>query len=244
MPADFVIIVPARGGSKRVKNKNMTPLLGKPLLHYTLELLHEADLHAWSYVSTDDLMVAEAARFFRMHVIDRPADLASDLASTDAVLLHALTLLATQGKHPTWVITMPPTCPLRTMATLRRFLAMLETVPPACDSVMSVTEIAADFWRAGDGETVTRVFPSAARSQQKRREDGDVLFEENGAFYASRVSSLREGFLKRIPAPILGTCVHRFTIDVAEAIDINTLHDVMLAETLLRHSSASDSPTS
>jgi pseudaminic acid cytidylyltransferase len=86
-----VAIVPARGGSKRIPRKNVKNFLGKPIIAYALEALRDSRLFDHIVVSTDDDEIAEVSSRHGAEVpFRRPAHLSDDRASTDAVLLHAV----------------------------------------------------------------------------------------------------------------------------------------------------------
>lgn len=217
----MIIVVPARGGSKRLPHKNILPLSGKPLLSHTLEVIAAADLGCPVYVSTDDKRIADIARTHDdVRVIMRPNALGHDTASTESVLLHALDTVAATGFNPLWVMTLPPTSPFRRTETLRCFADAARTDPGSHDCLMSTTENRGDFWRLQPDGTLARLFPGAPRRQQERM----PLFEENSAIYVTRVAALREtGF-------ILGRRVRGLAISAIEGFDINTADDMKLAE--------------
>ena len=73
-----VAIIPARGGSKRLKGKNIYPLLGKPLLVYTIDALQACDFVDEIFVSSDDEDILEVGRQAGATVLKRPAELADD----------------------------------------------------------------------------------------------------------------------------------------------------------------------
>lgn len=217
----MIIVVPARGGSKRLPHKNIQPLSGKPLLSHTLEVIAASGLGCPVYVSTDDKHIADiACAHDDVRVIMRPDALASDTASTESVLLHVLDTVAEADGSPQWVMTLPPTSPFRRPETIRRFADTVRNDPNAQDCLMSVTENRGDFWHLQPDGVLARLFPDAPRRQQERT----PLFEENSAIYVSRVASLREtGF-------ILGRRVRGLAIPVLEGFDINTAEDMKLAE--------------
>lgn len=217
----MIIVVPARGGSKRLPYKNIQPLSGKPLLSHTLEVIAAADLGCPVYVSTDDKRIAEIASTHNdVRVIMRPDALAHDTASTESVLLHVLDIVAATGFDPRWVMTLPPTSPFRRSETIRRFADAMDTDSDSQDCLMSTTENRSDFWRPQPDGTLARLFPDAPRRQQERM----PLFEENSAIYVTRVAALREtGF-------ILGRRVRGLAIPAIEGFDINTADDMKLAE--------------
>lgn len=230
-----LVVVPARGGSKRIPRKNIAPLCGKPLLLYTLDCVREAGLLGMSVVSTEDPLIAQIATGAGARVVVRPADSATDTASTEMVLLDALKQYAsTEGESPEWVMTLPPTAPLRSAVTVARFVDELETVPADVDCIMSTTENRGDFWRYESDGSFRRLFPDAPRRQQER----NPLYEENSAIYLTRVSVLQE------TGSILGHKVCGIPISPVEALDINTQEDLELAEALLARSRTCWSRTS
>ena len=99
MKAATLGIILARGGSKGLARKNALPLLGKPVLAYTLEhALNSASLdHV--VLSTDDDELAEIARSYDVPVIRRSSELASDTAPVDAATRHAVTSIVGMPPH-------------------------------------------------------------------------------------------------------------------------------------------------
>ena len=90
---DVLAIIPARGGSKGIPRKNLRLLCGKPLVAYSIEHALQARQVTRTVVSTDDPEIAGVASQYGAEVIMRPADLATDTAGTEPVLLHALSVL-------------------------------------------------------------------------------------------------------------------------------------------------------
>ncbi|EKV26057.1 N-Acetylneuraminate cytidylyltransferase [Caenispirillum salinarum AK4] len=219
----MIVVVPARGGSKRIPHKNIAALAGRPLLARTLDQARDAGLLANVVVSTDAEPIAAVARDCGARVIMRPADLASDTASTEAALLHVLDVLADEGRHDEWIMTLPPTSPFREASTIRAFADAVHDLPAEVDCLMSVTETRGDYWRRLPDGSFRRLFPDAPRRQQDR----EPLFEENSAIYVTRVAALRDSGI------ILGRGVEGRPIGWREALDINTPDDLALAEALL-----------
>jgi len=230
----LITIIPARGGSKRLPRKNIRPLGGKPLLAYTIEAALEAGVAAPLIVSTDDDEIAETARRYGAEAILRPAELAADDSPTEAALLHVLDskegLDSTEGEGvaAAWVMTLAPTSPFRTGATIRKFHDAALAGGDDVDCYMAVTEDRGDFWLLQEDGCGRRLFPDAPRRQQSRA----PLYEENSAIYVSRVSALRRSGI------ILGDKVKPLAIDPFEALDINTAYDFWLAESLILNATA------
>ncbi|MBV9971053.1 MAG: pseudaminic acid cytidylyltransferase, partial [Xanthobacteraceae bacterium] len=103
MSGDFMAVIPARGGSKRVPRKNIRPLGDRPLIAYTIAAAHAAGLGEATFVSTEDADVAAVAKEWDARILPRPEALATDAASTESVLLHALEEAAKRGWHPQWI---------------------------------------------------------------------------------------------------------------------------------------------
>lgn len=112
-------VVPARAGSKRCPRKNVLPYKRKPLVLWAVEVALDCRVIDKVVVSTDDPEVVElVTRMTKATVIDRPAELATDTATNEDVLRHALSL------YPEfhWVILLQPTSPLRNSRDIDRTL--------------------------------------------------------------------------------------------------------------------------
>jgi CMP-N,N'-diacetyllegionaminic acid synthase len=217
---DFMAVIPARGGSKRAARKNIRALGKVPLLAYTMFAAREAGLGDATLVSTEDAEIAAVAKKLGCRVIERPDTLATDAASTESVLLHALDEAAKAGWHPKWILTLPPTSPFRRASTIRFFMDHAAT--SGVDCLMSLTETRASLWRHGPEGRIGRLFPDAPRRQQDRA----PLYEENSAIYATAVPALRA------TGSVLGTSQQGVVIDPIEGFDINSELDLVIAEAL------------
>lgn len=101
-------LIPARGGSKGVPNKNIKFINGKPLIVWTIEKAKRSELIDKIVVSTDSEQIADVARRAGAEVLMRPSELATDTASTQDVMIHAL------GFYPAdIVVLLQPTSPYR-----------------------------------------------------------------------------------------------------------------------------------
>ena len=88
---DILVVIPARGGSKGLPGKNIKNLCGKPLIAYSIDVARAITIDDNICVSTDDQKIIDVVEKYGLHVpFVRPAELASDTASTNDVLLHAV----------------------------------------------------------------------------------------------------------------------------------------------------------
>ena len=218
--SELFAIIPARGGSKRIPGKNVAKLNGKPLLLYTVEAASMLGLNI--IVSTDSAEIASLSKANGARVIERPAELATDSATTESVILHVLNVLSGEGTFPEWIMTLPATSPLRGPDVIRRSIALAEEVKNDVDCIFTVTAHRGDFW-VKTIEDFSRLYPDAPRRQQDRT----PLWEENSALYLTRVKALLEtGF-------ICGKKARGLPISAEEGWDINTPLDLKIAEVLL-----------
>jgi CMP-N,N'-diacetyllegionaminic acid synthase len=217
---DFMAVIPARGGSKRAPRKNIRLLGEKPLLAYTIAAARDAGLGDATFVSTEDAEIAAVAKTLGCAVMPRPDALATDAASTESVLLHALDEAAKHGWHPKWVLTLPPTSPFRRASTIRFF--MDHAAASGVDCLLSLTETRASLWRHGPEGKIGRLFPDAPRRQQDRA----PLYEENSAIYLTAAPALRA------TGSVLGRSQRGVSTDSIEGFDINSELDFVLAEVL------------
>ncbi|MCI9325969.1 MAG: acylneuraminate cytidylyltransferase family protein [Lachnospiraceae bacterium] len=221
-----LIVIPARGGSKGIPKKNIYPLNGKPLLSYTLEMITKACLKDVDVVVSTD---AEDIRRVALNnknvfVIDRPTALASDKASTEDTLIHAIDIMQkkTEKKYEA-VITLQPTSPLRKAETLEAFINEYEKVALKYDALVSFSEDRTDFWVLDAGGEFERLYPDAPRRRQERK----PLYRENSAYYITNVNALFETH------SVLGKKAGGFIISETEGIDINEFIDLKVAEAIL-----------
>jgi CMP-N,N'-diacetyllegionaminic acid synthase len=106
-------VIPARGGSKRVPRKNLRILNGQPLIGYTIDCASKADRLTTFVVSTDDEEIRDYSLERGCYVIRRPDELATDDATTGAVLKHALEWMETDAEPFDMVVCLHPTSPIR-----------------------------------------------------------------------------------------------------------------------------------
>lgn len=180
-------IIPARSGSKGVRDKNIREIDGKPLIQYTIEDAIACEALSEFLVSTDSERYAEIARGAGAPVpFIRPAELATDEAPTIDVVKHAVTEFEnTRGETVDATVLLQPTTPLRTPADIDRSVAMFASSD--ADSLITCYETVdahPNYMYEMDSEN--RV--TALRKQHDvpdRRQDFDPVYLRNGAVYIS-----------------------------------------------------------
>jgi YrbI family 3-deoxy-D-manno-octulosonate 8-phosphate phosphatase len=222
---DVVTIIPARGGSKGIPRKNVTPLCGKPLIAWTIEAARNAKCTQRIFVSTDDQEIASLSKQFEAGVIPRPAELSCDTASSESALLHALEYLnENENYRPELLIflqcTSPLTLPEDIDATVQALIA------EQADSAMTVTPFHSFIWQ--QDETGNMVGVNHDKSTRPRRQDRKSQYRETGAVYVMRTNGFKQ-FKHRFFGK---TVIHVVSEDRAFEIDEPT--DLCVVETFLR----------
>ena len=116
----FLAVIPARGGSKRLPRKNVLPLAGRPLIAWSIATARASGCFVDLLVSTDDPEIATVARDAGAHVPWlRPADLATDTATSVDVVVHAVDWYEAEHGPLDGVMLLQPTSPFRTAPTMR-----------------------------------------------------------------------------------------------------------------------------
>ena len=120
---DVLVLIPARGGSKGIPGKNIKELNGKPLIYYTIDIARHLFKDEQICVSTDDDEIIKKVEAYSLKVpFKRPDELASDTASSNDVIQHALKYYRKQGKDYKYTLLLQPTSPFRTINDLEKYL--------------------------------------------------------------------------------------------------------------------------
>lgn len=220
----ILVVIPARGGSKGLPGKNIKPLCGKPLIEYSIDVARAITSDDNICVSTDDQKIIDVVEEYGLHVpFVRPAELASDTASTNDVLLHAIQYYEEKGKKIDKLLLLQPTSPLRTIDQVKEAIGMYHS---GIDMVVSVTKSHAPAVLCSDNTEgyVNLVYNKHAGGRQSL----PTFYEFNGAIYVINVEALKNkglgNFNKRI----------KYVMSKETSIDIDDIYDFMLIESILK----------
>lgn len=147
---EILAVIPARSGSKSVKDKNIRLIDGKPMLAYSIEHAKASKYITRTIVSTDSEIYADIAREYGAEVpFMRPAEYATDAALDYDVFYHALTYLEqSEGYMPDLVVQLRPTYPTRKVEDIDRMIEQMlmdETID-SMRCIAPATEIAYKMW--------------------------------------------------------------------------------------------------
>ena len=211
-----LFLIPARGGSRRLPGKNVRLLAGIPLVGWAARIAGAAaDPGDLVVCSTDDPAIAEAAEAWGARVLDRPAELATDGATTLEVALHAIEALEREGPAIGQLVVVQPPSPLTDPADLR---AALELARTTGRSVTSVTTSHPASWHHG-------LEPEGGLRAVDGQDASHLL---TGAFYITTPADLRRA--GRFVEPGL---TRAFTVPPERAVDIDETFEFDLAAHLL-----------
>jgi N-acylneuraminate cytidylyltransferase len=229
MPArKNLAIIPARGGSKGLPNKNINSIAGKPLIAWSIEQAIASAGIDRVLVSTDSQDIAEIARSYGAEApFIRPAAFATDTATTESAMMHAIEWLDYKESYkPDNVILLQATSPIRYKNAIDN--ALEEFTTHKADSLLSTCEFWHFLWQDRHAPSALYDFKNRPRRQDISQEN--LKFKENGSIYITNREVLMS-FKNR-----LGGSVAMYVMSDEESIEIDTQLDWMLAETILINS--------
>ena len=223
----FLVIIPARGGSKGIPHKNIKPLNGKPLIHYTIDAARGVADDADICVSTDDPEIINCVEDYGLEVpFIRPAELATDTAGTYEVLLHALDFYEKQGRHYDAVLLLQNTSPFRTTEQVKEALKLYHD---DVDMVVSVKECAANpYYCVYEENEEGYLHVCKGEGNIFRRQDAPKVYEYNGAIYLINAEKLKTTHMHKMQKRV------KYVMDERSSFDLDTMWDWQMAEMMVK----------
>ena len=219
-------IIPARGGSRGIPQKNILQVAGKPLLAYSIQAAQQAQRINRVVVSTEDAEIAAVARDWGAEVVPRPPELATDEAPTDPVLEQVVHYLERiDGYRPDLVVLLQPTSPIRPPGLVDACIDRL--LATKADSLLTVFEGHHFFWRRRSDGVVANYDPVRRPRRQDIPEE-DCILLENGSVYVTRCDILLEQHSR------LAGKVEWYVMPLEDSLEIDVPIHLQLAEFLLR----------
>lgn len=194
----MLALIPARGGSKGIKDKNIRPFRGVPLLAHSIRHALDAGFQSEDIVlSTDSEAYAAVGREYGAAVpFMRPEHLATDTAGSREVMLHAVDTLAAMGRVHDTICLLQPTSPLRSPADIIEAVRLYELHRP--DMVVGVTLSGSNpYYNLFEPDADGCLHISKGDGLITRRQDAPPVYEFNGAIYIISVEALRRGPITR-----------------------------------------------
>jgi CMP-N,N'-diacetyllegionaminic acid synthase len=229
----ILAVIPARGGSKGVLQKNIRLVCGKPLIAYTIETAFAArNLLYRVLVSTDDEGIATIARTYGADVpFLRPATLAADGTPTLPVLQHATHFVEQQdGIRLDWVLLLQPTEPFRTVDDIRAAVELGRE--GGCDSVISVVQVFSVHPILMKRIENNRLMPYCIEEKEctRRQDYQPPAYMRNGAIYLTR----RDVLVER--GSIWGDSIRPYVMPPERSVGVDSELDFKLVTLLMQDS--------
>ncbi|MGH4125356.1 MAG: cytidylyltransferase domain-containing protein [Clostridium sp.] len=225
----FLAIIPARGGSKGIPNKNIMAICGKPLIAYTIEAGKKSKYIDEIIVSTDsDVIKVIAQQYGAVVPFLRPKELSSDSAKSIDVVIHAIDFYKNNNIAFDYVILLQPTSPLRTFEHLDE--AIEKIIESSRTSLVSVCEAEENpiLMRNIENDKLKEVI--SFEGTNLRRQDLPAFYIFNGALYINSTDMLvdEKKFVNEDTIP--------YVMDKESSVDIDTMLDARLVELIIKES--------
>ena len=229
-----LVVVPARGGSKRIPNKNIKSICGQPMIFWPLMEIKGLVSASNILISTDSDLIKSTVFSKGLNVpFKRPKKLSDDFTGTVEVVTHALNWFESNVRAVDYVLTIYPTAVLLSSEDI---IAAMNTLleDDEADSVMSATTFPFPIQRAifQNSNGYAEMFES--KNYYRRSQDFIEAMHDAGQFYLSKAEAVRQG------AILTNSNVKVQLLKRKKVVDIDTLEDFELAEEKLRLYKAND----
>jgi CMP-N-acetylneuraminic acid synthetase len=187
-----VAVIPARAGSKRVPNKNLREVNGKPLIAHTIQQAKKVSSLDRSIVSTESEEIRAVSERFGADVpFERPQELATDTATSAEVVFHALEWLQSSGASFDHVCLLPVTTPFRSVSDIESALSKLRASEGS--TLVSVTDFETPpFWTVEDTGSGLQPYFDKSPWDETQSQEFPSLIRPNGAIFAAQVPTFME----------------------------------------------------
>ena len=174
MSKEYIVIIPARGGSKGVPKKNIKNFLGKPLLQHSIDYAKQSQLVSQIILTTDSYEIMNIGQNNSITVVDRPKELSDDNASTESAIEHVISLFKFSSK--TIFILLQPTSPLRPKNSLDKMINIFNK--EEYDSMLTLSPIHPLTWRVNKN-SLECMYDYLNRPRRQDFQDKDLIYDEN-----------------------------------------------------------------
>lgn len=212
--------IPARSGSKRIKNKNIKNFMGKPIIAWVIELVRKSKLVENIYVSTDDKKIADIVEDYGAKIIKlRDKNLSDDKTTFGDLLLGDIPFYSEYSGYKDCLFVLPTAAMLR-ISTLKS--AHKEYIASNCEILMSTKLINAYWALKENGEYLSALFPNLTTLNSQ---DLPKTYLDAGLFYFFDVKSMQKykdfNLAKKIKS---------FIVNENDGFDINTIDEWNMLE--------------
>ena len=225
----ILAIIPARSGSKGLLGKNIKPLLGKPLIGWTIEQAKASRYITEIFVSTDSREIADIAETFGVSVPElRPAELASDTATSASFVIYTIEKLRKEDKVFDYILLLEPTSPLREVEDIDKSIEILLSAPEA-ESIVGVCRVESshpEFLVEINNNFLTQYKET---TNIVRRQELSQLYFFEGTLYLSKIDTFldKKTFYHSKTLP--------YIVPKWKAFEVDDSDDWFIIEAILEH---------
>ncbi len=218
----ILAIIPARGGSKGIPQKNIIDFLGKPMIAYSIEAARQARYVDRVVVSSDSAEILSVAEKYGAEIVKRPDELAQDTSKIDDAIKHVLeTLEESDGYSPDFIVLLQPTSPLRMAETIDKAVAAFSENPDNFDSLIPLYPVSGKIGVIKDG-----VYKKLQGEPGEQRQELANYYKECGTIFIFKSDVINAG-------KFYGDRIYPFIVECeAEAVDIDNFDDLEYAKYL------------
>lgn len=227
MKMKYLVVIPARGGSKGIPHKNIKPLGEKPLIYYSIDVARQFTTDENICVTTDDAEIISVVEQHGLKVpFVRPAELATDTCGSSEVIQHAYQFFVDKGILYDAIVLLQPTSPFRKVKFIKEAVALYDE---SIDMVTSVRPAACNPYYDGFEENADGLLQiSKGDGTIARRQEAPKVWQQNGSIYVINPKSLIEkgmgGFTK----------IKKYAMPEAYSVDLDTMLDWKMAELIIK----------
>ncbi|MCF8780316.1 acylneuraminate cytidylyltransferase family protein [Vibrio sp. IRLE0018] len=222
----ILAIIPARGGSKGVKRKNIRSVANEPLIYWSIKASKESKLLTQTYLNTDDEEIAQVGRDKGAQVLMRPSELAQDKTPMIPVLQYVCSEAEKiHGRFDT-IVLLQPTAPMRTGADIDLAINMFHDAD--CQSLVSVYQVddchPSRMYRLTNSETLEKIYQEPKGAL---RQDLEPIYHRNGALYLCTRELLMEKGRLTCDSPLAFVMPKERSVNIDDEFDLKIADFVM-----------------
>jgi CMP-N-acetylneuraminic acid synthetase len=218
----FIALIPARGGSKKIKNKNIKFFLGKPLVFWTIEAAIKSKMFSKIYLSTDSIkMINLVKKFKEIKILKRSKILSGDNVVMFDVIKNFYESLDLKNFEFKGLVLLQPTSPLRTKEDIVKSCKLFNKYNP--DSLVSVCELNHQFHP-------DNIFKKNKDKLKRIKAKKNSLRQNKPKLYSGNGSAIYITHKKNISKFIIGGNIIGYEMPENRSIDIDRDYDFKLAE--------------
>ena len=219
----YLFLIPARGGSKRIKNKNLIKINNKTLVEHSINHALESSFINYVFTSSDSDKILEISKKNGSMGIKRPKKLSKKYSTSEEVILHYLNHINKKFEMPDIIVFLQPTSPFREPNCIDKAIKRLTYIN--ADSLFSSTKYKNHIWRKR-GNRLTPINHKNDFSIMSQDKHEQII--DNGSFYIFKT----KGFLK-YKTRLFGK-ITDYSMDEKYSIQIDELEDLQIIKSVMK----------